>query len=147
MPYIPKEQREIINKQMSQILEHAGDLTEDELNYIICNLLNSCIQRSKSVNYGSLIGVLECAKLEFYNRMMKHYETQQMIANGRVYQPSQPMMIANEIEKQQDKIEAYKTTYAYHGCDSYEEYFRDNLATEHEILDGLKIGFTNSKDK
>jgi len=87
MPYIPQEQRTIINQKMSDLLATAGDLTDGQLNYIISNLIYTHLQKT-NINYSklnSMIGVLDCAKLELYNRLITPYETQKITENGKLY--------------------------------------------------------------
>jgi hypothetical protein len=69
MPYVTKLDR--------PRLDTNGDAdTPGELNYIITKRIDSYLAR-KGVNYANLnevIGVLECAKLELYRRIVAHYE-------------------------------------------------------------------------
>lgn len=79
MPYIPKEDR--LN------LKESSNLTEGELNYLITRLLNDQINRKglKYATINSLIGTLECAKLELYRRIAGPYEDKAVERNGDVY--------------------------------------------------------------
>lgn len=57
---------------------------DGELNYVISTLIDELYDR----NYASLnaaIGVLECAKLELYRRILGPYEDKKIIENGDVY--------------------------------------------------------------
>lgn len=81
MPYIPQDRRDYI--------EMWGDEpdTAGELNYTITVL---CIEYLKAhgTRYATLnevIGVLECAKLEFYRRLAAPYEDAKIKQNGDVY--------------------------------------------------------------
>jgi len=82
MPYVTKRDR--------PRLDDGGDAdTPGELNYIITKKVDSYLTR-KGVNYANLneiIGVLECAKLEFYRRIVANYEDSKIenIENGDVY--------------------------------------------------------------
>ena len=81
MPYITKMNRERINDNVKEP-ETAG-----ELNYAITMLCNDFI-RDQGKRYDSInavIGVLECAKLEFYRRLAAPYEDQKIEENGDVY--------------------------------------------------------------
>ena len=88
MPYIPQDERKIINDQMKQLLDQASELTDGQINYIISNLINTHIQAT-TLNYAKLnamIGVLECAKLELYARMITPYESTKIQQNGGLYE-------------------------------------------------------------
>jgi hypothetical protein len=68
-------------------LEDRRPQTSGELNYTITNLLIDYID-SKGTSYdviNSIIGVLECAKLEFYRRLAAPYEDTKIAENGDVY--------------------------------------------------------------
>jgi hypothetical protein len=79
MPYIDKR----IRGHMHMVdAEDVG-----ELNYQITKLIDSFIMR-KGLNYAtlnSMIGVLECAKLELYRRVAAPYEDAKCEDNGDVY--------------------------------------------------------------
>jgi hypothetical protein len=96
MPYITPEKRISIDDLISDV---EGFITEQkstfekpgievgEMNYIVSRLLNAYL-KNKGINYKSLndcVGVLECAKLEFFRRLIMPYEEQKKIANGDVY--------------------------------------------------------------
>lgn len=77
MPYIEKEKREEAFKA-----ENAG-----ELNYLVTLLCKDYLKR-KGQRYSILneiVGVLECAKLEFYRRAAVPYEDSKIEENGDVY--------------------------------------------------------------
>jgi hypothetical protein len=78
VPYIPHYDREWA--QLSQ-------RNEGELNYAITRLCNEyLIKNGKSYgNFNAVVGVLECAKLELYRRMVAPYEDQKKELNGDVY--------------------------------------------------------------
>jgi hypothetical protein len=59
-----------------------------ELNYVITKLCDRYLL-VKGLNYGNLnevVGVLECAKLEFFRRVAANYENSKIEANGDVYE-------------------------------------------------------------
>lgn len=81
MPYITKQQRGRLSYEGSKASD-AG-----ELNYLITRLVIDFLDRT-SYSYGRInevIGVLECAKLEFYRRIAAPYEQTKKEANGDVY--------------------------------------------------------------
>jgi hypothetical protein len=62
--------------------------TPGELNYLISTLINEYILR-EGLNYAtlnSIVGVLECAKLELYRRIAAPYEDEKCDENGDVYE-------------------------------------------------------------
>lgn len=85
---------------MPYIADHARrtglDLLMDprnpgELNYVITQTALSYLEdRGESyATINEVIGALECAKLEFYRRLVAPYEDEKIKANGDVY-PEQP---------------------------------------------------------
>lgn len=93
MPYIKPEQRKKILLDNTsdhavkyidmRFIQSAGDL-----NYAITELMNDFIKSNGGVNYSmlnTLVGVLECAKLELYRRIAVPYEEDKMMENGDVY--------------------------------------------------------------
>jgi hypothetical protein len=79
MPYIKQEDR----LGPTMIAETPG-----ELNYLISTLINEYILR-EGLNYAtlnSIVGVLECAKLELYRRIAAPYEDEKCDENGDVYE-------------------------------------------------------------
>lgn len=55
------------------------------LNYIITKLLLST-SPTNYYDYNSLVGVLECCKLEFYRRAVAAYENVKIKENGDVFE-------------------------------------------------------------
>ena len=91
MPYIPPDQREVLDNPIislaCRILAHDENERAGLLNYTISSLL-ARLSRGEDVNYNNInrmIGVLECAKLELYRRLASPYEDQKMQANGDVF--------------------------------------------------------------
>lgn len=84
MPYIKEVPRIKYDSNLQKLGEHIN--TEDELNYCITKLLHLFVEKH-GVNYKNLskcIGGVECAKLEFYRRIVSPYEDMKMIENGDV---------------------------------------------------------------
>jgi len=85
MPYIEQKRRIDLAEDLEAIsrkIESCG-----ELNYVITNLCINFLKR-KGKNYQNInevVGVLECAKLEFYRRLAGIYEDSKIISNGDVY--------------------------------------------------------------
>jgi hypothetical protein len=58
-----------------------------ELNYTITNATLNFLDKTEGryADYNAAIGVLECAKLELYRRMVAPYEDHKCMVNGDVY--------------------------------------------------------------
>ena len=85
MPYIHGVDREDIDG----ILAYLEPLTTGEVNYIITKVLLNWLQGTTDTpnyqDYNELVGILECAKLELYRRMVAPYEDFKCKENGDVY--------------------------------------------------------------
>lgn len=93
MPYIKKKDR----KQYDELVDQLADLVRDygeqnassvagQLNYIITRLILKTY-KGYLPNYSDIneiVGVLECAKLEFYRRTAAPYEDKKIKENGDV---------------------------------------------------------------
>ncbi len=81
MPYIKPEDRAAILLD-ENLIEDAG-----ELNYFITTLINNYINKNTKcyTTLNEVIGVLECAKLELYRRIVAPYEDTKIEENGDVY--------------------------------------------------------------
>lgn len=80
MPYIKQERRDA--------LENGDDLhSVGELNYSLTQLLleYANIFGHNYSTYNAIIGALECAKMEFYRRVINDYENDKMLENGDVF--------------------------------------------------------------
>jgi hypothetical protein len=79
MPYIESKLRAELNNR--------SPLTCGELNYKITTLITYYLnQKGKNYsNYNEVVGVLECAKLELYRRLIANYENKKSKDNGDVY--------------------------------------------------------------
>lgn len=92
MPYIKQEFRDRIDPALDSLIEVLTYDLEDTLgnagtlNYIITRLIVS--QAGDEPTYRAVnntIGILECAKLEFYRRYAAPYEDEKAHDNGDVY--------------------------------------------------------------
>ena len=84
MPYIKQEKRKPIDAQIN-FLEHLIP-TSGELNYTITKLCLAYIEQ-RGLCYGTIndiVGVLECAKMEFNRRLIANYEDTKIKENGDV---------------------------------------------------------------
>ena len=82
MPYIKQTRRETINIELSTLLKL--DLNEGDLNYTISMLIHNYINKNglNYANCNNMIGVLECAKLELYRKLISPYEDVKIKENG-----------------------------------------------------------------
>ena len=86
MPYIKKERRESLD-QMDAVGNGSFAQTTGELNYLITNIVADYL-KFNGLCYATIndvIGVLECAKLEFYRRLAAPYEDEKKRENGDVF--------------------------------------------------------------
>jgi hypothetical protein len=85
MPYIKKEERQKFIKVLYEVSKNIDNV--GELNYVITDLCNKFLAKrdKRYENYNSIIGVLECAKQEFYRRSVTIYEDKKINENGDVY--------------------------------------------------------------
>lgn len=89
MPYINKQDKEILDELMKPLLERfkqAGvPLAYDgEMNYVITKLLLNFYDGYGYQAYNRAMGVLECAKQEFYRRKIAPYEDEKIKQNGDI---------------------------------------------------------------
>lgn len=84
MPYIPKKNRAEFDAHVDALAEIlAANLEPGELNYCISRLIWKLFGNKPSYTLGnSLIGALDCVKLEFYRRMLAPYEDAKIAQNG-----------------------------------------------------------------
>lgn len=97
MPYIKQDRREDLKSSISKLktaMRHLEvTVTPGDMNYIITELLTD-YARYKAMSSGMLpykvinevIGILECAKLEFYRRAATPKEDQAIKDNGDIPQ-------------------------------------------------------------
>ena len=89
MPYITEEDRSKFDSPLDLLEEivHQYGISNGELNYLMTKMGKMYMDRhGMSYNVGSdVIKAFECAKLEFYRRMMAPYEDRKIEQNGDVY--------------------------------------------------------------
>ena len=84
MPYIEQKDRDDIDPIIEPILNTS--LSSGELNYVITRLCQQYLANHKP-NYSTMnniVGILECAKQEFYRRIAAPYEDLKITINGDV---------------------------------------------------------------
>jgi hypothetical protein len=79
MPYISKNDRKILDHEINILISCIKCLEKKEgaANYTISRILAGSLKPENGWNYSSLADVIktyECAKIEFYNRMLTPYE-------------------------------------------------------------------------
>lgn len=84
MPYIKKDDR---NRICTADFYEDEVNTPGELNYLITTFLIDYVKK-KGLSYTTInevVGVLDCAKAEFYRRVAVPYENEKIAENGDVY--------------------------------------------------------------
>ena len=81
MPYIEKD------KRLNLVEGNVTPSTAGDLNFVITKkiLEHIALVGKTYTNYNAVVGVLECAKLEFYRRAVELYENEKIVQNGDVY--------------------------------------------------------------
>ncbi len=79
MPYISAKDRQTVSE--------LDPSQPGELNYVITRLIYEyMLRRGKSyATMNEIVGALDCAKLEFYRRVMTPYEDEKCRENGDVF--------------------------------------------------------------
>lgn len=89
MPYVDASSRarlaDITQTAKAHILPYG--CTVGELNYLITRLCRLYLERNGTsyTHVNDVVGALECAKLEFYRRVVVPYENEKWHQNGDVY--------------------------------------------------------------
>jgi hypothetical protein len=84
LPYIKQENRKKFDDGVDKLIENIT--AAGELNYIITRLCLGYLRLKgkRYVNLNEIIGILECAKEEFYRRQVAPYEDEKIKENGDV---------------------------------------------------------------
>jgi hypothetical protein len=92
VPYIDEKRRLLYDDFLEGLCEELNEAPAanfaGDLNYIISTLLSNRVNGFTKLNYdmiNEIVGVLECAKMEFYRRVAIDYERKKIIENGDVY--------------------------------------------------------------
>jgi hypothetical protein len=97
MPYIKQEKREEVDTQLGYLIDAIVDASARDV-LALPGILNYCITRMIKTTYkvvtnkeklsyadhNSAVGMLECAKQEFYRRNTAPYEDEKVVENGDV---------------------------------------------------------------
>lgn len=87
MPYIESHERHIIDGFVEHFLNFDPHASAGTLNYFVSKLLHEWILRQDGLRYGNIntvVGVLGCAKLEFYRMVAAPYEQDKCDITGSV---------------------------------------------------------------
>jgi len=89
MPYIPEQDRRKFDSVLLELTRVIGlnGISAGELNYLITSLAKFYLERH-GVSYSiinDIVGILECAKQEFYRRVAAPYEDKKIKLNKDVY--------------------------------------------------------------
>ena len=116
MPYITREKRAVLDPAIDELFRTLGELdldddqnnTEGNINYAITRLLMMVYGDAESTRYAHIndaIGVLECIKMEYYQRVAAPYEIKKMMENGSVKRNmGEPEVVGTvEIDEEQAK--------------------------------------------
>ncbi len=81
MPYVELKQRKRITNAASP------PETPGELNFAISYVCREYMRKKQKrySTFNDIIGALECAKIEFYDRIVREYENRAIIRNGDIY--------------------------------------------------------------
>lgn len=84
MPYVDQDTRERLSVALPTAYK---DMKPGEINYLISFLCSDYLNENgvSYTNINTLIGALECAKLELYRRIAVPYEDVKIKENGDVY--------------------------------------------------------------
>ena len=83
MPYIKQEYRPELNDKINDLTMVI--INPGELCYVIYKILNDLTKENKCFEtMSSLISEVECAKLEFYRRIVSPYEDEKIKEKGDV---------------------------------------------------------------
>jgi hypothetical protein len=97
MPYIKQDKREQVQDQLGYLIDAVAVASEGDvqalpgiLNYCITVLIKSAYKQVTGKlklsysDHNSAVGMLECAKMEFYRRQTAPYEDEKIFENGDV---------------------------------------------------------------
>jgi hypothetical protein len=94
MPYIKQEQRDLINKEIENLVFILRGISTSKgqdgmVNYAITEILSGVynVEHSNYATHKDAMGTWICALLEYYIEVVHPYETVKKEANGDVYQP------------------------------------------------------------
>ena len=90
MPYITKDDRSKLDSAIAALAERIREMNTPEtragnLNYAITKLLKTVYgAKLRYADHNEIIGMLDCAKQEWYRRCTAPYEDEKIASNGDV---------------------------------------------------------------
>lgn len=100
MPYIPKNQRENLDSAIENLMNSVVETVDGNsksglsaenfakaagcLNYAISRILSGVAGQVSYSKINTIVGVLDCIKMEFYERVAKNYEQDKKEENGDI---------------------------------------------------------------
>ena len=114
MPYNDQESRDELDPQIDKLIDQIDYTNMGEINYVVTRLCDALFDGE--IRYGkinSLIGALECAKLELYRRVAAPYEDSKIKSNGEVYRSIPPEVPKATITPEDDNSEPRKSGYKW----------------------------------
>ena len=95
MPYIKQEHRKQLESSLSNLASTISETAANDisvlpglLNYTITCLVKRCYATLKTkmsyADHNAVVGMLDCAKMEFYRRATAPYEDEKVAENGDV---------------------------------------------------------------
>lgn len=92
MPYIKQIDRTIVNPEIEELVKKLLSFSDREiagaLNYSITKVMSTIHkERGRRISYddqNTIVGMLECCKLEWYRRRVAPYEDEKIEENGDV---------------------------------------------------------------
>ena len=89
MPYIKQVRREQLDKMIENLtnaLAMSGEpINDGDVNYVVTRVIDRCYNKPSYAIMARGIMTLECAKQEFYRRVMAPYENNKIAESGDVY--------------------------------------------------------------
>jgi len=85
MPYIPQEERNYLDPAITELVIklRCTGCGPGQMNYVISRICNELFDSNPSyARINGIVGVLECAKAEFYRRKAVPYEENKIKENG-----------------------------------------------------------------
>ncbi len=88
MPYISQELRKDVDPYINELNKFLMYVDEDKIdgimNYVITKIIKQQYDVGHYQQYNAAVGVLECAKMELYRRVVGPYEDIKIRENGDV---------------------------------------------------------------
>jgi hypothetical protein len=84
MPYVNSQSRNALQKRAEKLSKDCE--TGGDLNFVVTVMLHRWLydHGTRYVELNKLMGVLECAKEEFYAKVVRPYEDQKIKQNGDI---------------------------------------------------------------